>query len=320
MHYHQKIHDCFKLLAIRQPSAPAIITDEICLTYADLDAASDKLAIELQTRGIEIEESIGVLTDRSADLPAAFLAILKAGGVYVPMAADLPADRLANMAEQAGIRRLIVLDGIKIPPSLSKSVLSNGCGKLSDAVIRPEELPASSNGAEVVDKRNSRLTTLAAILFTSGSSGMCQGNAFRSAGTPKGVPLTHASCINMVLGHIDAQGITSKDRILLSSSPVFILGFRTLCIPLISGSAFVPVTLSTIYNPLHLLELMSRHQVSIALFTPSYLHLLNGAVPKGLRCIMTAGELPNVEDARHYARHVDYWNIYGATEVCGTIC
>lgn len=309
MHYHQKIHDCFKLLAIRQPSAPAIITDDICLTYADLDAASDKLAIELQTRGIEIEESIGVLTDRSADLPAAFLAILKAGGVYVPMAADLPADRLANMAEQAGIHRLIVLDGIEIPIELRECILNNGSCELSEAVIRPEKLVTENTGTSTIDEKYSRLATLAAILFTSGSSG-----------TPKGVTLTHTACINMVVGHIEAQGITSKDRILLSSSPVFILGFRTLCIPLISGSAFVPVKLSTIYNPLHLLDLMNRHQVSIVLFTPSYLHLLNGAVPKGLRCIMTAGELPNVDDARHYARHLDYWNIYGATEACGTIC
>jgi len=309
MHYQQKIDDCFKLSVRRQPSAPAIITDELFITYAELDATSEKLAIELQTRGIKIEESIGVLTERSADLPAAFLAILKAGGVYVPLAADLPADRLANMAEQAGIRRLIVLDGIEIPPALSKCILSNGSSKLSEAVVRPEELSAGNTGASSVDERNSRLTTLAAILFTSGSSG-----------TPKGVTLTHAACVNMVLGHIDAQEITSKDRILLSSSPVFVLGFRTLCIPLISGSAYVPVRRSTIDNPDRLLELMSRHQVSIALFTPSYLHLLNRAIPKGLRCIMTAGELPNADDAQYYARHIDYWNIYGATEVCGTIC
>jgi amino acid adenylation domain-containing protein/thioester reductase-like protein len=310
MHYQQKIHDCFKLSAIRQPSAPAIITDDILLTYAELDAASEKLAIELQSRGIKIEESIGVLTERSADLPAAFLAILKAGGVYVPMDADLPADRLANMAEQAGIRRLIVLDGIEPPQELVDTLIDNGSHhSLCDAVIRPEALTTDWKAPVILDHQKPGMNDLAAILFTSGSSG-----------TPKGVTLTHAACINMVLGHINAQGITSKDRILLSSSPVFILGFRTLCIPLISGSAFVPVTRSIIYNPDRLLELMSRHKVSIALFTPSYLHLLNGAVPKGLRCIITAGELPNADDARHYARHVDYWNIYGATEVCGTIC
>jgi hypothetical protein len=56
------------------------------------------------------------------------------------------------------------------------------------------------------------------------------------------------------------------------------------------------------------------------MFTPSYLRLLQGAVPAGLRCLLTAGERPNAADARAYARKLEYWNIQGATEVCGTIC
>ncbi|NTU44037.1 MAG: amino acid adenylation domain-containing protein [Chlorobiaceae bacterium] len=309
MHYPQKIDDYFKILASSHPSAPAIITDELLLTYGELDAVSDRLALALQTCGTAFQESIGVLTDRSASLPAAFLAILKAGGVYVPMAADLPPERLANMAEQASIRRIVALDGIEIPPALTTVLLRNGATSPSGAVLRPEALISGVKTVFTPSKRNSGADALAAILFTSGSSG-----------TPKGVPLTHAASINMVIGHIEAHHITAEDRILLSSSPVFILGFRTLCIPLISGSAFVPVSRSVIDRPDLLVELMSRHHVSIALFTPSYLHILNRALPEGLRCIITAGEMANADDARHYARYVDYWNIHGATEVCGTIC
>ncbi|NTW69316.1 MAG: amino acid adenylation domain-containing protein [Chlorobiaceae bacterium] len=309
MQYHQKIDDYFKISASLQPSAPAIITDDLLLTYSELDAASDRLAVALQSRGIMSEESIGVLTERSADLPAAFLAILKAGGVYVPMAADLPPERLANMAEQAALRILIVLDGIAVPSVLTEALLHNGAISPSDAVLRPGELSPPGTKSLTSAERNGGANALAAILFTSGSSG-----------TPKGVPLTHAACVNMVLGHIEAHHITSEDRILLSSSPVFILGFRTLCIPLISGSAFVPVSRSVVDRPDLLIELMSRHHVSIALFTPSYLHLLDRAVPEGLRCVITAGELPNADDARYYAEYVDYWNVHGATEVCGTIC
>ncbi|EAT58876.1 non-ribosomal peptide synthetase [Chlorobium ferrooxidans] len=309
MLYQKKIDDYFKLLASSHPSAPAIITDELLLTYGELDALSDRLAIALQIRGSAFQESIGVLTDRSASLPAAFLAILKAGGVYVPMAADLPPERLANMAEQASIRRIVALDGLEIPPALTTVLLRNGATSPSDALLRPEALISGVKTIFTPSERNSGTNALAAILFTSGSSG-----------TPKGVPLTHAACINMVLGHIEAHHITAEDRILLSSSPVFILGFRTLCIPLISGSAFVPVSRSVIDRPDLLIELMSRHHVSIALFTPSYLHILNRALPEGLRCIITAGEMANADDARYYARYVDYWNIHGATEVCGTIC
>lgn len=309
MQYHQKIDDYFKISARSQPSAPAILTDDLLLTYGELDAASDRLASALQTRGIALEESIGVLTERSAYLPVAFLAILKAGGVYVPMAADLPPERLANMADQADMRRIVALDGIEIPSALTGTLLRNGATSPSDAVLRPEALISDVKTIFTPSERNSGTNALAAILFTSGSSG-----------TPKGVPLTHAACINMVLGHVEAHQITAEDRILLSSSPVFILGFRTLCIPLISGSAFVPVSRSVLDRPDLLIELMSRFRVSIALFTPSYLHLLNRALPEGLRCIITAGEMANADDARYYARHVDYWNIHGATEVCGTIC
>jgi amino acid adenylation domain-containing protein len=309
MSFPGKIHQCFKILAHDQPSAPAVITDDSILTYAELDAAAGALALELHTRGIGAQEAIGVLVERSADLPAAFLAILKAGGVYVPMVANLPADRLANFAQQAGIRRLIVLDGIEPPAAVVDILVSNGAANASDAIIRPEALPTDRRGQIPLSDETGDMTDLAAILFTSGSTG-----------TPKGVMIQHDACANMVLGHIAAHEIRPEDRILLSTSPGFILGFREVCIPFVSGSAFVSVSRSTIDQPDRLLALMGRHRVSIALFTPSYLRLLNGAVPQGLRCIITAGERPNAADARHYARYVDYWSIYGATEACGTIC
>ena len=65
---------------------------------------------------------------------------------------------------------------------------------------------------------------------------------------------------------------------------------------------------------------MSRHRVTIAMLTPSYLRLFQGAVPAGLRCVLTTGERPNADDARAYAQKLDYWNMLGATEVCGTFC
>ena len=309
MHFHCKIHKCFKALAQEQPSSPAVITDESVLTYAELDRASDALALELYTRGIGPQEAIGVLVERSADLPAAFLAILKAGGVYVPMVANLPADRLANFAEQAGVRRLIVLDGIEPPAALMEAVIVNGAADAADAVVRPEALPAGRHVQASLFDDADEMTDLAAILFTSGSTG-----------TPKGVMIQYDACANMVLGHIAAHEIGREDRILLSTSPGYILGFRELCLPFMSGAAHVSVSRAIIDQPDQLLAVMDRHRVSIALFTPSYLRLLNRAVPQGLRCIVTAGEKPNVDDARYYARHVGYWNIYGATEACGTIC
>ncbi len=310
-----KIHESFETFANLQPSHPAIVSDQGTLTYAQLNTVANALAQKLKQRGVGEQETIGVLTERSADLPAAFLAILKVGGVYVPMVADLPEKRLVSIVKQADIKIVIALDGLELATSVVEALTENGkdsrASELS-VVFRPEEVTKDNYEKEsfgLPPQKNGEMTDLAAILFTSGSTG-----------TPKGVMLQHDACARMALGHIEAHGIQSEDRVLLSTSPGFILGFRELCLPFMSGAAFVPISRSIINQPDQLITKMERHQVSLAMFTPSYLRLLKGVVPKGLRCIITAGERPHTADARHYSQYLDYWNVHGATEVCGTIC
>ena len=276
------VHECFEQLADRQPTATAVVTDEGILTYADLDRRADGLAHALIDLEVRPQEPVGVLADRSASLPQAFLAVLKAGAVYVPLVADLPPQRLANMAVQSGMRLVIALDGLVPPPELLETLAANAGSGCLHGVFRPEDLPPDTLDCQPIrPDRPGRSTDLAAILFTSGSTGQ-----------PKGVLIQHDACLNMGFGHIEAHGITPDDRILLSTSPGFILGFRELCLPLMAGAAYVPASRSLLDDPQRLLDTMSRHRVSIALFTPSYLRLLDGAVPDGLRCILPPGSAP----------------------------
>ena len=299
-----RVHECFEILADRQPAAPAVISDQGVLSYAELDQKANGMAHALIAHGVMPEEPVGVLTERSGSLPLAFLAILKAGGAYVPLGADLPPQRLASMATQSGMRFLIALDGLE-PPAELLTALAGNPQKTAPAILRPEELARDSRRPN----RRGKPTDLVAIFFTSGSTGQ-----------PKGVMLQHDACINMGYSHIAAQEIVPDDRVLLAGAPGFILAFRELCVPLLAGAAFVPATRALLDDPAALLAAMSRHRVTIAMFTPSYLRLFQGAVPTGLRCLLTGGERPNAGEARAYARRLDYWNMYGATEVCGTIC
>lgn len=306
----ERFHECFEAIADRSPGSAAIISDTTVLTYWDVEVRANALARALVAHGLAQEEPVGVLTERSGLLPIALLAIFKAGGAYVPMGADLPADRLVSMIQQSKMRCLIALDGLEPPDTIVSALEGNASAEEGIAILRPEEIPPDAiarDGARL--KTLGKPTDLAAILFTSGSTGR-----------PKGVQLQHDAVLNMAFGHIDAQAITSEDRVLLATAPGFILGFRELCMPLLAGAALVPAPRALLDEPANLLALMSRHRVSVAFFTPSYLRLFDGAIPNGLRCLITAGERPNADDARSYARTIEVWNVHGATEVCGTIC
>ncbi|WP_417793250.1 amino acid adenylation domain-containing protein [Terasakiella pusilla] len=288
-----KAHQQFDQLAQIQPDALALCSDHQTLTYAHLKQQSDQMAHRLLAAGLECEQRVGVLVHRSSDLPTACLGIYKAGGIYVPLVADHPVDRLQYMLDTADIDHLIALDGLDLPDGITRKL----------TIVRPCALQDVGPCPALPD----RGVDQAAILFTSGSTGR-----------PKGVQISHKAITNMVFGHMEDQKINADDRILLSSSPGFILGFRELHLPFFSGACHVPVTRSQLDTPGEVFTIMEAQNVSVALFTPSYLSLFQHKVPKGLRLILSAGEKPIEEDARFYAQHLDYWNCHGTTETCGT--
>ncbi len=173
------LHEFVEHQASLQPDAVALEHADCTLSYGELDARADALAARLRAHGVEPDVVVGVCLQRSFDLVVALLAVMKAGGAYLPLDPAFPGERLAYMAEDAAAS-LIVSDeplvgriGVPLP-----TIAVNG---------------QSGGASEPVSQRRASLDDLACVLYTSGSTGRPKGIAIPHRGIPgylAGVPLT----------------------------------------------------------------------------------------------------------------------------------
>ena len=157
----------FEHWARTQPDRPALIAEAGAQSFAVVNARANALAHALLARGMVRQEVVGVLTGRSLTLPEIALAIWKAGGCYLALAEDLPADRLAFMARDAGVRILVALDGLIVPTALAEADCQ---------VLRPESLSAEASSPATSIRRPSPVAASsgsepAYMIYTSGSTG-----------------------------------------------------------------------------------------------------------------------------------------------------
>lgn len=106
------LHNLFEQQADRQPDAPCIRTPEETLSYGQVEHRANALAHVLQSKGVESGSPVGIMLDRTPALYVAILAVLKAGGAYLPMDSAYPEDRLSFMASDAGIKVLITTESL----------------------------------------------------------------------------------------------------------------------------------------------------------------------------------------------------------------
>ncbi|GAA1265801.1 hypothetical protein GCM10009677_17410 [Sphaerisporangium rubeum] len=165
--------------ARRTPDAVAVVCGTERLTFAELDSRAGAMAAWLRSAGVTAEVPVGVVLGRGADLVVAFMAVLKAGGVYVPLNAGQPVERLGFMLEDCGAKVLIGTTALEqdLPPFDGPVLMADrfhGAGAAPD----PADVP---------------LDGLAYMAFTSGSTGR-----------PKAVGVTHRGLAGYVAGWGDA--------------------------------------------------------------------------------------------------------------------
>ncbi|MFP6560684.1 amino acid adenylation domain-containing protein [Paraburkholderia sp. B3] len=266
------VHERIAARAAEQPEAPALVAGATRLSYGELNAHANRLAHRLRREGVGPEVRVGIAAGRSAAMIVGMLAVLKAGGVYVPLDPAYPAERLAYMIEDSGIRLVIAESGARaaLPTPLALPVLDLDT---LDLTGEPAHDPACPVHAE----------NLAYVIYTSGSTGR-----------PKGVGVAHGA-LTMHCDAIAARyGMRAADRELHFASINFDIAHERWIVPLCAGGALV-IADAARWSTARLLDEMRRERVSVVFLTPSYLNNLVSdpaldAAALALRLCIVGGE------------------------------
>ena len=304
--------------AARYPEKLAVWARGRSLTYRELDQRSNQLAHLLQERGVRKGDRVGIYFPKCVESVIAMLGVVKAGGVYVPLDPQAPADRIGYIIGNCGIRALITredkrrgLDSATIE-SLAFTVLideapksSNGGSLIPWTML--SEYPAAHAPQVVLTE-----TDLAYILYTSGSTGR-----------PKGVMLTHQNALTFIEWCADIFKITSDDRLSNHAPLHFDLSVFDVYNTLEAGASLYMVTEDLALFPSKLVGFIETQGITIWYSVPSALTLLllhaNLSAEKlnRLRIILFAGEVFPMKYLQQLAQllpHVDLFNLYGPTE------
>jgi len=290
------IIELFKKQLELWPEKAAIKFNDEVMTYRELDEQVTKLALQLSAMGVVTNVLVGVCVDRSPEMIVAVLAVMSAGGVYVPIDPKQPKDRIALILEDAD--PLITLTETVLRPKLGDEVKGRKIICLDDNCYTPEEGASLGNN---IGKSN-----VAYITFTSGSTGR-----------PKGVEVLHHGLVTLLLGVTEAPGISTEDTLLAVSTISFDIAAIDMFLPLINGATVRIVPYESTINGEKLRVLIEREEVTFFQATPASYRILIGAGWEGdnnLTAISTGEALPFELAQELLKRCGSLWNMYGPTE------
>ncbi|MCX5275199.1 amino acid adenylation domain-containing protein [Streptomyces virginiae] len=280
----------------RTPGAEAVVCGDDRLGFAELDARSDLLAARLIAAGVGRETPVALLMERSVHLPVAILAVLKAGGVYVPLGEGFPVARLHWMLERTGAR-LLLAD----PATVGHEAARTSPVPVLDVTAPADGAPA----AAPVPYPPCSPDQLAYVMYTSGSTG-----------EPKGIGVTHANVA--ALARDTAFGAAHR-RVLAHSPLSFDASTYELWAPLLSGGLVVMAPPGRV-DTAALARLVEEHRITSMFLTAALFNLVVEECVELLtrvREVWTGGEAASPHSfarALEQAPDTVLVNVYGPTE------
>ncbi|MFI8817181.1 MULTISPECIES: amino acid adenylation domain-containing protein [unclassified Streptomyces] len=291
----------FEAQARRTPDGLAVAFRDRRLSYAELDARADDLARRIAARGVGPEKLVAVCMPRSEWLVVALLAVLKAGGVYLPVDPDYPPNRIAYILDDAAPVLALATSATAAGLAEAKVPCLLLDGDPADDRPTGDGQDADSGPAAPVPP-----TAPAFVIYTSGSTGR-----------PKGVVIPHGALVNLLGAMGERFPLGHSDRWLAVTTIAFDISHLELWLPLISGAGVVLADQDIVYDPAALSAVVKSAGVTVMQATPSLWQSQLGADLDGVTGLrmLTGGEVLPPALARAMAeRAAEVVNAYGPTE------
>jgi amino acid adenylation domain-containing protein/non-ribosomal peptide synthase protein (TIGR01720 family) len=292
------INRMFEMQVERDPAAIALVFEGERITYGELEARANRLARHLRSLGIGPEVAVGLCVERSAEMIVGLLAILKAGGVCVPLDPRYPSSRLSFMIKDAGARVLLIQERLR--PSLPQhDAQVIALDRVGDAIA---DLSAQPLDCRTLPEN------LAYVIYTSGSTG-----------APKGVSITHRA-VNRVVVQTNYIRLEPSDKVAHASSVSFDASIFEIWGALLNGAQLVGISRNTALSPYEFAREMREQKITVLFITTALFNQLASEVPlcfKSLRYLLFGGEAVEprwVREVLRQGRPAHLLHMYGPTE------
>ncbi|MEU9882798.1 non-ribosomal peptide synthetase [Streptomyces phaeochromogenes] len=298
----RRVHELFEARVLAHPDAVAAVQGDQEWTYQELNSRANQLGRALLTRGLRPEEVVAVVMERDLDWMAAVLAVLKAGGVYLPIEPHFPAERIAATLARAGCELVLTEDG----STTTLDAADTDARVLHVDAAYAENHPDSDLGIPVAAGQ------LAYIYFTSGSTG-----------EPKGAMCEHAGFLNHVHAKLDDLGVGEGQVVAQTAPQCFDISLWQLVSALLVGGRTLLVEQEVILDVPRFVDTITGGRVNVLQVVPSYLEAVLAELEQrprelpDLHCVSVTGEAVKKELVeRWFAAEpgIRLVNAYGLTE------
>jgi amino acid adenylation domain-containing protein/non-ribosomal peptide synthase protein (TIGR01720 family) len=303
---HPRIHDLLARQIARRPDAPAIIAGDTRMTFAELDAAANRIAHELIAMGVRPGSLVGVCLHRNEHLVPTLLGVMRTGAAYLPLDPVQPAERIAFIVQDSGARVIVTCADLRDSVAAAGGqvlAVDTDADRIAARPATDPGVPGTSGDAIY-------------LIYTSGSTGR-----------PKGVLLSHQSVARLFATTAEQFGFGPDDVWVMLHSYAFDMSVWEIWGALVHGGTLVVADESVGRDPDVVLDLLAEQQITVLNQTPSAFRALVGRLADGdprldrlvLRTVVFGGEKLEMSELsgwvdRFGTEHPRLVNMYGITE------